>query len=106
MHRSVPPFCRQKRGLLRQNTKKTTVIGSHLQSKGLMSYLLSKPDNWVTTIGDLVKHAVDQEKSVRSGLKELHERGYYKKVPVRDDKGHFVCWQSTVYETSHLEEMH
>lgn len=79
--------------------------GLSYKAKGLMAYLLSKPDTWVTTISDLVKHAVDQEKSVRSGLKELHERGYYKKVPVRDEKGHFVCWQSTVYETSHLEEM-
>lgn len=41
--------------------------GLSFKAKGLMAYLLSKPDNWVTTIGDLVKHAVDQEKSVRSG---------------------------------------
>lgn len=73
------------------------------KAKGLLAYLLSKPNNWVTTIGDLVKHGADQEKSVRSGLKELGQYGYYKKVPVRDEKGHFVQWRSTIYEVPHLD---
>jgi len=47
-----------------------------LKAKGIMTYLLSKPDGWHVRVGDLVKQNKDMEKSVRSGIKELISRGY------------------------------
>ncbi len=68
------------------------------KAKGILAYLLSKPDNWKVIVGDVVKHAADGKASVYSGLAELREYGYYEKVPVRNERGIFDHWESTVYE--------
>ena len=68
------------------------------KAKGILAYLLSKPDNWKVIVGNLVNYSVDGKSSVYAGLKELKKCGYYEKNPVRDDKGHFIRWESTVYE--------
>lgn len=68
------------------------------KAKGILAYLLSKPDNWKVIVGNLVNYSTDGKASVYAGLKELKECGYYEKIPIRDDKGHFVRWESTVYE--------
>jgi len=46
------------------------------KAKGIMGYLLSKPDGWHVRIGDLINQSTDGEKSVRSGVKELKTIGY------------------------------
>lgn len=68
------------------------------KAKGILAYLLSKPNNWKVIVGNLVNYSVDGKASIYAGLKELKECGYYEKVPIRNDKGHFVRWESTVYE--------
>lgn len=68
------------------------------KAKGILAYLLSKPDNWKVIVSNLVNYSVDGKASVYAGLKELRECGYYEKVPIRNDKGHFIRWESTVYE--------
>ena len=69
------------------------------KAKGILAYLLSKPDNWKVIVGNLVNCSKDGERAVYAGLKELSQFGYYKKVPIRDEKGHFIRWESTVYES-------
>jgi hypothetical protein len=67
------------------------------KAKGILAYLLSKPDNWRVIVGDLVSCSTDGKASVYAGLKELKEHGYYEKVPIR--KGNrIVKWESTIYE--------
>ena len=68
------------------------------KAKGILAYLLSKPDNWKVIVGNLVNYSADGKASVYAGLKELRKCGYYEKVPIRNDKGHYVRWESTVYE--------
>lgn len=68
------------------------------KAKGILAYLLSKPDNWKVIVGNLVNYSADGKASVYAGLKELRKCGYYEKVPIRNDKGHFIRWESTVYE--------
>lgn len=69
------------------------------KAKGILAYLLSKPDNWKVIVGNLVNYSTDGKASVYAGLKELKECGYYQKIPVRDDAGHRIArWESTVYE--------
>ena len=68
------------------------------KAKGILAYLLSKPDNWKVIVGDVVKHATDGKSAVYNGLAELSRLGHYKKVPIRNDKGTFDHWESTVYE--------
>ncbi len=74
------------------------------KAKGILAYLLSKPNNWKVVVWDLVQHCKDGKTSVYAGLKELKELGYYKKVPVRNEEGtRIVRWESTVYEVPNLE---
>lgn len=68
------------------------------KAKGILAYLLSKPDEWKVIVKDLMNHSGDGRNSVYSGLKELQKFGYYEKKPVRDQKGKIVYWESVVYE--------
>lgn len=46
------------------------------KAKGLMGYLLSKPDDWRVCVADLVARGDDGVKAVHSGLRELVAAGY------------------------------
>lgn len=69
------------------------------KAKGILAYLLSKPDNWKVIVGNLMNYSTDGKAFVYAGLKELKECGYYEKVPIRDETGQRIAyWESTVYE--------
>lgn len=69
------------------------------KAKGILAYLLSKPDNWKVVTRNLVNQSVDGKSAVYSGLKELSEQGYYTKRPIRNEKGtRIVQWESIVFE--------
>lgn len=69
------------------------------KAKGILAYLLSKPDNWKVIVGNLVKYSKDGKAAVYAGLKELKECGYYVKTPIRSEDGRRISrWESTVYE--------
>ncbi len=73
------------------------------KAKGLLSYLLSKPDNWTVYTVDLIKSSKDGKDAVVSGLKELKNLGYLEKYSIRDDKGRISHWESIIYEVPSLE---
>lgn len=72
------------------------------KAKGLLAYLLSKPDDWRVLVVDLIKQSKDGEKAVRSGLNELEQCGYLENNPVRhtegSKKGQIIYWEKVVYE--------
>jgi hypothetical protein len=59
------------------------------KAKGILSYLLGKPDDWEVRIGDLIKRATDGDHAVRSAIKELIETGYITRHQERTDEGTF-----------------
>ena len=67
------------------------------KAKGILTYLLSKPDSWRVIIKDIVKHGTGGERAIYSGLNELKQAGYYRKYPVREGQ-RIVRWDSVVYE--------
>lgn len=73
------------------------------KAKGVMTYLLSKPDGWKLNISDLMAHATDQEHAIRSGLAELREHGYasYRQPRVGN---HFGPGQWHIWEVPELQE--
>lgn len=73
------------------------------KAKGILAYLLSKPDNWKVIVGNLVNYSTDGKGSVYKGLSELKEKGYYNKIPIRDEKGIIVRWDSVVFEVPNAE---
>ena len=73
------------------------------KAKGILAYLLSKPDNWKVRVGDLVKHSPDGRTAVYSGLSELKEYGYLERFAVRVD-GKIHHWESIIYEVPTIPE--
>lgn len=72
------------------------------KAKGILGYLLSKPDDWKVIVGDLVKQSKDGEKSVYSGLRELIDSGYLVRQACREN-GKIVSWEYIVFETPQIE---
>ena len=67
------------------------------KAKGILAYLLSKPDGWVTYATDIEKRSTDGRDAVHSGIKELIAAGYMERKQVRD-KGQFKGYEYSVYE--------
>jgi hypothetical protein len=68
------------------------------KAKGILAYLLSRPDNWTININDVINHSPDGEYAVRSGVKELIDAGYVRRIPERNEKKRIVRWVMEVYE--------
>jgi len=67
------------------------------KAKGILTYLMSRPDGWEVNITDLLKHGKDGEAAIRSGLKELREAGHMKYETSRNE-GRITGWIIRVYE--------
>jgi hypothetical protein len=67
------------------------------KAKGLLAYLLSRPDNWTVRFQDLVKRSPDGGHTVRAAMKELKQAGHVKVVAERE-QGRIKQWIYTVYE--------
>lgn len=68
------------------------------KAKGLLLYLLSRPDDWKIYETELVKHTSDKLSSLKSGIKELEKAGYIERKRKRDDKGRLQGYDYEVYE--------
>lgn len=72
------------------------------KAKGLMGYLLTRPDGWKIRFNDLVNRAKDGKEAVTSGLKELEKVGYINYYQERTASGTFGEWIYDVYERPEL----
>lgn len=68
-----------------------------LKAKGLLSMMLSLPDEWDYSVAGLAALSSDGETSVRTAVKELEEHKYLKRTPVREN-GRIVDWEYDIYE--------
>ena len=86
----------------------STISDSRLsnKSKGLLCYILSKPDNWYVSYNDLIKSSTDGIKSIRSTIKELIATGYLKRAQFRNDNGQFGYYDLTVFEKPQTPKYH
>lgn len=69
------------------------------KSKGVLAYILSRPDDWKIYEVEVVKHSKDGRDSVRTGIKELIDYGYIIRHDVRNEKGQFEGYDYEVFET-------
>lgn len=74
------------------------------KARGLLSYLLSKPDDWIILFSHLVNEAPDGKASLQTAIKELQRHGYLEKRMIRDEKGRIVRWENLIHEFSIVEE--
>jgi len=63
-----------------------------LKAKGLMAYLLSKPNNWKAHVTEIAKNNADGVTAVRSAVNELIAFGYASRVQNREN-GRIVSWE-------------
>lgn len=69
-----------------------------LKAKGLLSLMLSLPDDWNYSISGLVKLSKDGKDSVMSALSELEKFGYLHRSRVVNEKGQFSGVEYNIYE--------
>lgn len=60
------------------------------RAKGILAYLVGKPEDWSLRLEDLINRATEGRDAVRSSLKELKDKGYMKVVVVRDLAGKII----------------
>lgn len=63
--------------------------GMSLKAKGLLSLMLSLPDDWNYSISGLVRLSKDGKDSVMSALGELEKFGYLMRERTKDESGKF-----------------
>lgn len=69
------------------------------EARGVLAYLLSKPDGWQVRIADLVNRGPAQRAKIRRILQELEGSGYLYRHQERGAGGTFGEWITEVYET-------
>ncbi len=82
-----------------------TVLSNHLikdktlswQARGLLVYLLSKPDNWTVTKLDLENQSPAGGDAVATILKELHGKAYIKREKFQNEVGRWE-WRTFVFD--------
>ena len=70
------------------------------KAKGLLSYLLSLPDDWKVYVNELKNHSKDGRDSTRSAIEELLKAGYMIRNRVHNSDGTFAGYDYTVFEIS------
>ena len=70
------------------------------RAKGLLAYLLSRPDDWVVRFKDLAKRAPDGAHTIRAAMKELKAAGHVEVITEREG-GKITKWIYKVHEVPH-----
>lgn len=89
-----------------ERTRDYTVMSNHhlknaelsLKAKGLLSTILSLPENWNYTTRGLASISKDGVDSVGKALKELEQAGYIMRRQLRDKNGRITDTEYTIYE--------
>ena len=94
-----------------EKTRDYTVMSNHhlkdrtltLKSKGLLSMMLSLPDEWNYTTRGLAAICREGVDSIGAALKELETHGYVRRTQLRDEKGKITDTEYVIYETPQCE---
>ena len=93
-----------------EKTKDYTVMANHhlrntelsLKAKGLLSLMLSLPENWDYTTKGLSCICKDGIDSINATVKELEEQGYVVRKRIRNEKGQLTSIEYTILERPQL----
>ena len=69
------------------------------EARGMLAYLLTKPDSWEVRMGDLISQSPGSRTIVRRIFKELETYGYLTRERQRQENGTFR-WLTTIREKS------
>ena len=71
------------------------------KARGLLSTMLSLPDNWDYTTRGLAKICKDGVDGITAQLKELEQYGYLIRHRIRDSNGRIIDMEYIIYERPH-----
>lgn len=98
-----------------KSTEKFTVISNDLikskeltlAEKGLLTYLLSLPSDWVIYKQNLYNSLLDKAGSIDKYFKALQKKGYILSVRIHNlENGKFLGWNHVVYDVSTENKIH
>lgn len=69
-----------------------------IKAKGMLSLMLSLPEDWDYTVAGLVSLSSDGKDSVNSALKELENFGYLTRTRMTNSKGQFAGMEYNIFE--------
>ena len=89
-----------------EKNKNYTVMSNHhlrdnelsLKAKGLLSQMLSLPENWDYTLAGLSRINKESIGAIRTAVWELEKAGYITRRQGRDSKGKMTAIEYTIYE--------
>ena len=94
-----------------EKNKGYTVMSNHhlrnhalsLKAKGLLSQMLSLPEDWDYTLQGLAQINKESIDAIREAVRELERDGYIKRSRERDERGCLRGTVYTIYEQPHAE---
>ena len=94
-----------------EKTKGYTVMSNHhlrnhalsLKAKGLLSQMLSLPEDWDYTLQGLAQINKESIDAIREAVRDLERAGYIKRSRERDERGCLRGTVYTIYEQPHTE---
>lgn len=95
-----------------EKTKDYTVMANHhlrnkvlsLKAKGLLSLMLSLPEDWDYTVKGLAYICKDGIDSINGAIKELENTGYISRERIRNPKGQLTAIEYTIREHPQVME--
>ena len=97
---------------INKNTNYTVMSNYHLKdtnlslkAKGLLSLMLSLPENWDYSINGLVAICKEDVRAIRSGLKELETFDYLQRNRIKKANGKFD-YEYLIFETPYIHFVH
>jgi hypothetical protein len=89
-----------------EKTQNYTVMSNHhlrnaeltLKAKGLLSQMLSLPEDWDYTLAGLATINRERIDAMRAAVKELEQAGYITRSRIRNDKGHLTGTEYVIRE--------
>lgn len=96
-----------------EKTHNYTIMANHhlqdktisLKAKGLLSVMLSLPDNWDYTLSGLSCISKEGIDAIREGVRELEKAGYINRERVRDAHGRLRNSVYVIYEEPRLQNV-
>ena len=89
-----------------ERTKDYTVMSNHhlkdkrlsLKAKGLLSQMLSLPEDWDYTLSGLASINLESKDAIRSAVQEVENAGYIRRRQTVDERGKFSSNEYIIYE--------
>ena len=89
-----------------ERTRDYTVMSNHhlknrslsLKAKGLLSVMLSLPDEWDYTLRGLAAISKEGVDAIREAIRELEDAGYIVRSRGRNEKGQLSVTEYVIYE--------